>query len=136
MRVIRFEPIRAIEWVIALFTLLGGAYLFTPIYRHSVAVNGPGVIADILSHPSMVLFWGGVLVIGAILVMIGLVKYKPQLRSAGWFLILLARIFQLLTTFLVSGLLPILWIYLMTLIWVITILWAVARIEVNRRARD
>lgn len=125
------RPVRSIEWVISFFTFIGGLYIFSPLYSVSVDQNGLGVLAGTFSHPIMILFWGAILLVGAILVMIGLWRKKPQLRSMGWFSIFLARTYQILTIFLVVGLYPITWIYPMTLTVIVVILWAVARYEVN-----
>lgn len=129
------DPIRSIEWVIAVFTFVGGTYLFTPLYQTSVAQNGLSSIAMVMSHPLMVLIWGALLLVSAVLVMVGLWKDLPQLKSAGWFGIIMARIFQLFTTFLVVGFLPITWIYPLTITVVVILLWGFARVEVIKRAR-
>lgn len=130
------DPIRAIEWVIAVFTLVGGTYLFTPLYGTSVSQNGLSALAQVFAHPAMILLWGALLVVSALLVMYGLWKNLPQVRSAGWFGIILARTFQLLTTFTVAGLLPISWIFPMTITVVVIVLWGNARVEVRRNASD
>jgi hypothetical protein len=125
-----YDPLRAIEWVIAVFTFSGGLFIFTPLYQVSKAITGPTALATTLSHPIMILFWGSLLLVGALLVMFGLLKNMPQFKSAGWFSIILARVFQLITTFIVAGPLPITWIYPMTLVSVVIILWIVARVQV------
>ena len=139
MRLVKFlpdsiDPIRAIGWVIAIFTLVGGAYIFTPLYTHSVAKNGLGVVASVFSHPALVFVFGAVLVISSLMVIFGLWKGIPRIKSAGFFGILLTRFFQVLTTFMVSGFLPITWIYPMTIVFILIILWAHARWEVKQNA--
>lgn len=125
----RMEPIRSIEWVIAFFTFVGGLYIFSPLYAISAAQNGPTAMASAFSHPYMILFWGIILLGGSVAVMFGLWKKKPHLKSTGWFAIFLARTYQLITTFVVTGFLPITWIYPLTLTVIIIILWAIARYE-------
>lgn len=129
----RNEPIRYVEWVIALFTLFGGFYLFTPLYQTSVARNGLGTIALILAHPLMVLLWASLLLVSSFLVIIGLWRDMPQLKSAGWFGIFLARFFQLMATFMIAGFLPLSWIYPATITAVVVVLWGAARIEVREK---
>lgn len=125
-----FDPLRAIEWVIATCTFLGGLYIFTPLYALSKALGSTSALTQTLSHPAMIFFWGAVLLIGAILVLYGLALDKPQFKSAGWFAIIMARLFQILSTFVVAGLLPITWIYPTTIMLVAGILWWKARLEV------
>jgi hypothetical protein len=126
------EPIRVIEWVIAVFTFIGGVYIFTPLYQASVAQNGLTGVALLLNHPVMVMIFGALLVVSSLFVMLGLWKNKPQFRSIGWFNIFLARSFQILGGWLVTGLLPITWIFLLTITTVVIVLWATARVEVKR----
>lgn len=130
----RFRPIQAIEWVIALFTAVGGLFIFSPLYDISVDKDGPSALAVALSHPYMILVWSTVLLCGSLLVMFGLAKKMPQLRSAGWFVIILARTFQIATIILTTGWYPISWIYPLTLTFIMLILWGVARTEVYRDA--
>lgn len=127
------SPIIKIEWVISVFTLVGGFYLFTPLYDTSVRQVGASVIGAALASSGMILFWGALLLIGALLVIVGLLKDKPQLKSIGLFTIILARTFQLLTTFLVGAFFPITWMYPLTILMVVIILWGLEREEVRRR---
>jgi|SRR6478735_8232280 len=120
----------SIKWVIAVMTLIGGAYLFTPLYEKSQTVNGSTPFADAISNPWSSYIWAGVLVVGSLLVIFGLVRDRPQIRSLGFFMIFLARFFQVLTTWLVVGLFPINWIYPFTLMLITIILWGMARTEV------
>ncbi len=129
-----FNHVRTIEWVVSVFTFIGGLYLFTPLYTTSVAQNGLTAMATAFSHPLMVFLWGALLLVGALAVIFGLWKNKPQIKSIGWFSILLARFFQLLTTFMVAGFLPISWIYPLTVTTVVLVLWIVARLEVRSLA--
>src|SRR6478735_8122502 len=99
----RIEPIRVIEWVIAVCTAAGGLYIFSPLYQTSRALHGPSAFSLALSHPLSIMAWGALLLVGAVLVMWGLHREKPQLKSIGWFAIILARFFQILTTWMVVG---------------------------------
>jgi hypothetical protein len=126
------DPVRAIEWIIASFALIGGVYLFTPLYKVSVAQNGTVGLAAMLSNPVMVLVWGGLLALGALLVMIGIVRRLPRFRSVGWFTIFMSRFFQILTTWLTVGLLPVSWLPPLALAMVAVVLWATARADVKR----
>lgn len=129
------DPIRVIEWVIAVCTAAGGLYLFTPLYTVSVQQNGLSAVAATFAHPLMVLVWGALLLVSALLVLFGLWKKMPQIKSVGWFGIILARFFQILTTFLAVGFLPITWIYPFTIMLVIIVLWGLTRVEVRTNAR-
>src|SRR6478609_8356705 len=90
----------AIKWIVAVCTLIGGVYLFTPLYDYSNNLNGATPFAAALSHPASIFLWGGMLVVGSLLVIFGLVRDLPQIRSIGFFMIFLARFFQILTTWL------------------------------------
>jgi hypothetical protein len=131
----KIQPVQAavtaIEWIVAVCTLVGGAYLFTPLYEYSQSVNGKSSFSIALSHPISIGIWGAMLVLGAAFVIYGLLKNKPQYRSIGLFSIFLARFFQVLTTLLVSGFLPISWIYPFTIMLIVGVLWGLTRIEVN-----
>ena len=122
--------LRAIEWVIATCTLIGGIYIFTPLRAASAAVNAPTAFASALTSPYSIFVWGLILVIGAIAVMIGKITKRPQYKSFGWFAIFLARFFQILTTILAVGFLPITWIYPFTIMLIVILLWLRARYEV------
>jgi hypothetical protein len=130
------SPLRAIEWAIATMTLVGGLYIFSPLYETSKALHGPSAFVSALSHPYIILFFGAVLVVSSVLVMVGLKTNKPQFKSAGWFAIILCRFFQILTTWIAVGLLPLLWIYPFTLTLVIIILWGCSRAEVRSHANS
>lgn len=136
MRIIRvltgskFNPVRAIEWVVALCTLIGGAYLFSPLYDFSVGHASAFALA--LAHPAIMALWASILLVGSLLVIAGLIINRPQLKSIGWFAMLLARFFQILTTWLMAGFYPIFWIYPFTVMLVMLLLWINARHEVFR----
>jgi hypothetical protein len=121
--------LRSIEWVIAVFTLVGGLFIFTPVYTIETAAY-PGVFAQALTSPFSIYMFAIILVIGAILAIIGKITHKPQIKSVGWFSIFLARFFQILTTLLVQGFLPVTWLYPLTIMFVVIILWIRARFEV------
>lgn len=122
--------LRATEWVVSLCTLVGGVYLFSPLYDISQGLEHASAFAMSLVHPAFLALWASILLVGALLVIAGLIINKPQLKSIGWFAMLLARFFQILTTWLAVGLLPIFWIYPFTVMLVMLVLWMNARDEV------
>lgn len=126
-----FNPIRLIEWIIAVCTFATGIYVFTPLYDISTAAHGPGAIAQIAANPYTVVVYGLLLIVGAVLVMVGSKWKKPRIRSSGWFILIVVRFFQLLATFVVIGFLPISWIHPFTLLLIYLVLWGLARIEVH-----
>src|SRR3954469_17889735 len=91
---IRLMPILAIEWVVALCTVTGGIYILSPLYDVSKQQGNISVFVGALSHPLSIIAWGVILLVGAVLVIIGLLTNKPQLKSIGWFSVALARFFQ------------------------------------------
>lgn len=127
---VSIDPIRSIEWVIALFTFGGGLTLFSPVGNSELFDNGAGLMTVALAHPLMILFWGAFLVVGAILVMYGLWRDIPMLRGIGWFAIIMARIFQVFSTLTVVGFMPLTWIFPLTIALIAVVLWGKARTEV------
>lgn len=127
-----FDPIRSIEWVIAIMTIAGGAFVFTPLYTVQTSQVGPSAVATALGHPAMIALFGALLLIGAFLVILGMVTELPHIRSGGWFVILMVRFFQVLTVWLTAGFYPISWIYPFTLALICLVLWAYARGQVMR----
>lgn len=126
------EPIRIIEWVVAICTFLGGLYLFSPLYAYSQYINGTSAVIATLTHPALIALWAVILLFGAAFVIIGLSWNKPQIKSVGWFTMILARFFQILSIWLTAGFLPLFWIYPFTVMLVMTVLWWVAWVEVTR----
>ena len=126
-----FVPIRVIEWVVVMFTLFGGFYLFSTLVDiDTTQLVSPLAIS--LANTYVVAFWGCVLFAGAIIVLIGLWKNKPQIKSVGWFTIVLARLFQILTIILAVGFFPLYtWFYAATITVVAIVLWAAARKEIR-----
>jgi hypothetical protein len=131
---IRYDPLNVIEWVVSICTAFGGLYILSPLYDISVSKNGQGAFAAALSSHAIIALWGIIVFAGAILVILGLTTGRPQIKSVGWFSIMLARFFQILTTWLTVGFLPISWIYPFTVMLVICVLWWKTRLEVYRRA--
>jgi hypothetical protein len=127
----RFEPVRAIEWVIAICTLMGGLYVFTPLYDISQRTAPVGVIAQIIQSQYSVVIFGILLIASAVLIIIGLKLNKPRLRSSGLFILIMVRTFQIISTFVIQGFLPITWIYPLTITLVCVVLWGWARLEVH-----
>lgn len=136
-----FNPVRVIEWVFALFTLAGAGYILNPLYALAVRQNGRGVFAAALSDPIFIIFWSILLFLGAALVIGGLlvnqrlrIEYptlRARLRASGWFCIFLARFFQVLTTVLTVGPLPLSpWIHILTLSAIACVLWLNAKAEI------
>lgn len=128
----RFDPLRIIEWVVALSTAIGGIYVISPLYDISVDLHGLSAFAQALSSTAMISLWGTVLLIGAILAIVGIVTKRDEVKSAGWFALVLARFFQLLTTWLTVGILPISWIHPFTVMMIAVVLWFWARYEVHK----
>lgn len=130
-----YDPIRAIEWVIAILTALGGLYAFTPSYHH-VTQTQPSALASALASPALVKVFAAVVIIGALILICGLAMHKVRLLSAGLFIILLVRIFQFLITVIVSGFFPFTpWIFLFTVTVIVFLLWLNVRLRVTNNGR-
>lgn len=129
----RFDPIRVLEWVIALFTLAGGLYTLSPLYPRTAASSaGPGIISQLAASPVPHTAFAVALLVAAVLIIIGLLTNVAKIRSSGFFILVLARTFQITATFLVQGLVPVgAWIYVLTIMAVSLVLWTNARIEVR-----
>lgn len=127
-----FVPIRAVEWVVALCTLISPLYVFSPFYVESVQTSGLGVVASALANEHLIYLYAAILLTGVVCVLIGLKWRKPKIKSIGWFTVLLIRFFQVLTTILAVGLFPTgIWLFPFTVMCVVAVLWVNARIEVG-----
>lgn len=125
-----FDPIRLIEWVVAIATAISGLHIFSPFYDPSLQSAGPGAIAAALHHPDFIYIYATVILIGAILLTVGLVLRNTGLRSSGLFIIFMVRFFQVLLTITAIGVQPITWIFPLTVMFVVVICWINARLEV------
>lgn len=130
-----FDPIRIIEWVVALATAFSGLYIYSPFYNQAVQRDGPGAIAAALHHPELIYVYGAVILAGAVLLILGLVLRKVLLRSVGLFTIFTVRFFQVLLTLITLGWQPITWIFPLTIMCIVVVLWINARLEVMSNGR-
>lgn len=130
-----FDPIRIIEWVVALATAFSGLYIYSPFYDAHIQREGPGAIAAALHHPHLIYLYGGLILIGAVLLIAGLVLRKIGLRSMGLFTIFTVRFFQVLLTITAISWQPITWIFPLTIACIVVILWVNARLEVMINGR-
>lgn len=131
-----FNPIRVIEWVVVVCTAFSGLYVFSPFYSQAVQTDGPGALAAALLHPHLIYLYATFILIGAILAAAGIVLKQPRIRSAGWFIILLIRFFQVLLTWIAIAVQPITWIFPFTVMLVVLVLWMAARVEVVNNGRS
>jgi hypothetical protein len=106
------RPIRQIEALMGLTSLIGAAYLFTPLYAIGHAAH-PSPLTTILTNS--ILIWGIVLALGAVLVLVGLFLESRRMRSTGLTLIFLSRLYQIIAIFIVVGPLPLQWLYPLTI---------------------
>lgn len=122
------NSILCIEWVLAICSIITASYIFTPLYAIGKAIR-PSVLAMVLTHPLMISAWAAVVLIGGVLVILGLLLNRSSFRSSGWFLVFLARLYQVLATLIVAGVVPLQWFPSFTIGLIVLILWARARRE-------
>ena len=130
----RFRPVQSIEWVLVVFSFFQGVYVFSPLYRYSVATNGATPFAAALMHPVVIYIFIGLLVISAAILAYGLVKNNPKLRAWGLFGQFLLRFYNVLTTILAVGFLPITWVYAATVVAIVVMLYITERVEIIKNA--
>ena len=128
----RFQPIRSIEWVVVVVSIFQGVYVFSPLYRHSLATHGVTPFVAALSGPTLLYVFMGLLALSAIVLGIGLVANNPRLRAHGLFFQGLLRFYNVFTTILFVGFLPVTWIYALTVSIICLVLWAYEAREVKR----
>lgn len=131
MKFVVFNPIRMMQWVLAAVSLVQGLYVFSPLYEYSIAVNGMTPFAAALAHPLLVYIYAALLIITAIMIIVGLVKDCPRIRSAGLLGQTTIRFYNALTTVLTTGFLPIVWTYAFTVVLFSAILWLVERVKLQ-----
>jgi len=113
-RTFHSTPLRLLETVIAVTSLISAAYFFTPLYAIGRAIH-PTPLTMVLTSAAMSWLWAAVLAVGAILILYGLYRNLTQFRSAGFFLLFLARLYQVIAIFIVAGPIPLQWLAPLTL---------------------
>lgn len=106
------SPIRQIEILMGLTSLLGAAYLFTPLYAIG-RTSHPTPLTLTLTHTIWI--WGVVLAVAALLLLVGLYLNRRGLRSLGLSLIFLTRLYQVISIFIIAGPIPLQWLYPLTI---------------------
>lgn len=119
----KYKPTLAMEWVIVILSFVQFAYTFSPLYTDSVAVHGLGPFATALAHPAIVALFVSGLFITAVIMIYGLMKDSAGIRATGLFIQCLLRLYHVLTTLLVAGVTPFVWIYPAAIVLFCAILW-------------
>lgn len=130
---VSFKPIEALQWVLVALSFVQATYFLSPLYRYSLSINGATPFAAALSHPALIGLWVIGLAISAAFIAIGIKKNRPSFRANGLFAQFLLRLYNLTLTILVTGWLPITWIYLATVVVFCAVLWGAERAEMMRR---
>lgn len=129
-----YHPVREIEWVIVFTSLIQFIYVVSPLYQHSVAVNGLTPFAAALASPVLLYAYASGLAVSALIISYGIIKKSATVRSNGLFFQFLLRLFNVLTTILAAGFLPLYWIHAVTVMLVTLLLWVHERSQLYRDA--
>lgn len=121
------NPLIVIEWIIAIATIVGGAYMLSPLLQHSIAVNGASPFIRTMASETAINIYAVIYLLTGLLLIAGIVKRKVKWRSFALFFNGLARLFVLLGTLLAQGLLPATWINTAVVMVIVFYIWGRVR---------
>jgi hypothetical protein len=103
-------PLRVIEWIISISSIISGLYVMSPLLSYSTATFGAGALAQTIAQPTGIFIFGLLFFASGALVVVGLIRSKKQWRAYGLFGIITCRFYALLGTWLTIGFLPLSWL--------------------------
>lgn len=134
-RVFERSPLTIIELIIAVATIIGGLYVFTPFLVVGIDVSHGPQIAKLIASTLGIAAVGGVAVLAGALSIFGIYKRSYKLRSAGLFTNIILRTYTLSATILIQGFLPLTWLSGLTILLVLIVCWIVVRGFINVEER-
>ena len=108
------NPLTIVEFIIAVASIIGGVYVASPLIIYSSLVNGATPLVAALAHPVALVAFGVLLALSGIIVIAGIFMHRYRWRANGLFLNILLRIYGIIVTFLIQGLLPLTWLATLT----------------------
>jgi uncharacterized membrane protein YfcA len=128
-RLSRNTPLKIVEYIIAITTVVGGLFLLSPLVTIPLpGVGDPEIVKQILSRPGIIGL-GIVAVIAGAAHGIGLFREKFTLRSFGLFVNVLVRIYAILAGWLINGDIPLPFSPDVVLLFIVIVLWLTLRLE-------
>lgn len=128
-RLVKNTPLKVIEYIVAITTILGGLFLLSPLVTIPIPnVGDPEIVKQILSRP-------GIIILAVVAILAGashgygLLKKKFALRSMGLFVNVLVRIYAILAGWLINGQVPLPFSADVVLLAVVVVLWLTLRLE-------
>lgn len=102
-------PLIAIQWIIAVISLVAGAYMVSPLLQLSIDLQGKSGFLQAVGSSHGILIFGLVFIFSSLLIISGILFKTTWLRSAGLFLNGLCRLYSIIATILAVGFLPFSW---------------------------
>lgn len=121
------SPLTIVELVIAISTIVGGLYVLSPLLDLSVMLNGASPFVQIVGHTTGLYIFGTFFLSSGAIMLIGFVRRDYHWRSVGLFMNIMARLYVLVTTIMINGLLPLTWLSPLTVLVIAIICYLVVR---------
>lgn len=115
--------VRAIEYIIAIVTIVSGVYVLSPFLTLSTSINGPSPLIATLGSTLAVHIYGVFLLIAGFLLLYGLIKHKNWPCRQGLLIIALTRLYGVFGAIIVIGILPLTWLPTFTVFLIVSVLW-------------
>lgn len=125
----RRTPLKIIEWIISIVTIIGGLYVVSPLLSYSTANFGAGAIAQTIAHPIGILIFGVIFLVSGLLLAYGLLKDIPKVRSFALMMMIACRTYSLIGTWITIGFLPLTYLSNVALIFIAVVVYLVIRWE-------
>jgi len=117
-------PLRMIEWIIVIQTILGGLYILSPLVEKlAMTIVKPSIVAQVVISPIGILALGSIFLFSAILLAAGLIWEKKQWRATGLFINICVRIYGLVGGWALNGFMPPSWLASATLLSILIVIY-------------
>jgi hypothetical protein len=117
------NPLRVIEFIIGLVTVISGIYVLSPLLDFSIDNNGPSPLVQALAGSLGITLFGLFYTASGVVLLAGLYKRKARWRALGLFWDGLTRLYVVIATLLIQGLTPISWVSGFTISLICFTLW-------------
>ncbi len=124
-----YNPIKSIQWIIAVQTIVGGIYLVSPLVEYVSNNVAPSALVQIISSSTGIAIVGIIFLLSGTILTIGLLKDKPQWRATGLFVSAGVRLYGLWAVWLINGFLPLTWLGNFTIMLITIVLYFVTKWE-------
>lgn len=115
------NPLRYVEWVIAILIIVGGLYLFSPWV--DMSMESTSTVAQALQTKASIYAFAVFYTFPGVAMAYGLVKNKPRVIEVALYFTYIVLLFSAILTLVVNGLFPPRWLTILTVGVIAAILW-------------